>query len=463
MGGDSFLAGAGNDVARRRSGQRPVHLQRAGRGGGRHGRRAGRRGPRRARPGRARRAGDDGRPGGGRHDGHDQAGRTLLVGAPGQAANLEDVTAGGGDDVVAGNAADNDLNGLGGNDTVSGGAGNDVLGGSYGSDSLLGAAGDDVYRFDDTFSVETDTVVELAGEGRDRLDFGGADAGVTVDLAAAGTAVASSANRTVLVARRARQRRSRTSPARRSPTPLTGNAADNRIVGGSGQRHPRRRSGRRHVRVRPGGSGRDRHHRGGGRRRDRRARLRRPRLHRCRHARPRRRLGDARRPSLPHHRGRAGGAGAGARARASAARLRTCCAPARAPSVWRAAPARTRWTAARATTRWTAGWATTRSRAAPATTSSRAASAATRRRAGRATTATASGRRRARRRPTWSRRRPAAAPTCSTSGLLGASVPLTVRLGGSAALAAHAGRTLTAAGGRAGVRGRDRAAPARTT
>ena len=62
---------------------------------------------------------------------------------------------------------------LGGNlglDELRGGSGNDLLIGGTGDDQLIGNAGDDTYQFEIGWGV--DTVVELAGQGFDTIDFG---------------------------------------------------------------------------------------------------------------------------------------------------------------------------------------------------------------------------------------------------------------------------------------------------
>ena len=67
------------------------------------------------------------------------------------------------DNLIIGNASDNNLLGLDGDDTLIGGAGDDALFGSEGADSLVGGSGDDFYDVDDA----GDTLVENADEGDD--------------------------------------------------------------------------------------------------------------------------------------------------------------------------------------------------------------------------------------------------------------------------------------------------------
>ena len=69
-----------------------------------------------------------------------------------------------------------------GNDALIGGLGNDWLNGGNGGDSLTGGNGDDVYAFSGAVGNQADTVVELAGEGIDTLNFAAMTTSVAVDL-----------------------------------------------------------------------------------------------------------------------------------------------------------------------------------------------------------------------------------------------------------------------------------------
>ncbi|MCC6233547.1 MAG: hypothetical protein IT580_12930, partial [Verrucomicrobiales bacterium] len=85
------------------------------------------------------------------------------------------------------------LDGAGGADTLIGTAQFDILVGGEGDDRLEGRGGDDTYRFDADSSLGTDTVVESAGGGTDRLDFSQTTAfGVTVNLGLTTTQVVNS-------------------------------------------------------------------------------------------------------------------------------------------------------------------------------------------------------------------------------------------------------------------------------
>jgi Ca2+-binding RTX toxin-like protein len=97
-------------------------------------------------------------------------GNDLLAGTSGN-----DIISGlGGNDTLTGAAGDDDLTGGAGNDSLNGGAGNDTLSGGDGVDTLTGAAGADVMRGgtgDDVYVYDgTDTIVEGAGEGLDRIN-----------------------------------------------------------------------------------------------------------------------------------------------------------------------------------------------------------------------------------------------------------------------------------------------------
>lgn len=106
---------------------------------------------------------------------------------------ITNVIGGAADDIITGNSLNNNFSGGGGSDTLNGGAGNDTLLGGDGNDTLNGGANDDTLdggagndlltggTGDDTYSCDlasaatnqtslgSDTIVELAGQGNDRI------------------------------------------------------------------------------------------------------------------------------------------------------------------------------------------------------------------------------------------------------------------------------------------------------
>ena len=80
------------------------------------------------------------------------------------ASDIENLTGGGGDDFLRGNANANIIHGGAGNDTIEGGAGNDALYGDAGNDLLYGGAGNDML----VGGAGTDTLV--GGDGDDFID-----------------------------------------------------------------------------------------------------------------------------------------------------------------------------------------------------------------------------------------------------------------------------------------------------
>jgi Ca2+-binding RTX toxin-like protein len=82
---------------------------------------------------------------------------------------IENLIGGSGNDTLYGNAADNAVDGGAGNDTLYGGAGNDVfdwtVGSRGGNDVFYGGTGDDIYVLDSSL----DSVIEYPGEGSDTI------------------------------------------------------------------------------------------------------------------------------------------------------------------------------------------------------------------------------------------------------------------------------------------------------
>ncbi len=95
----------------------------------------------------------------------------------------DDVLLGGdGTDILSGDAGNDTLDGQTGTDTLSGGQGDDTLKASAGGDLLQGGGGNDRYVFDDTADWSGSQVSEVAGEGTDTLDFSGVTANLTFTL-----------------------------------------------------------------------------------------------------------------------------------------------------------------------------------------------------------------------------------------------------------------------------------------
>jgi Ca2+-binding RTX toxin-like protein len=161
--------------------------------------------------------------------------RNLFVAAAGQAANLENVTGGSGNDRLTGNAAAN---------VLLGNAGDDHLVGGDGSDLLQGGIGNDVYTFRavGAAAFETDTVVELAGQGTDKLDFSELSTFVSVNLNS-DTALATHSFRKLVTGGAGQAANLEnaiggsgkdTLIGNAAANVLTGNAGDDTLVGGDG-------------------------------------------------------------------------------------------------------------------------------------------------------------------------------------------------------------------------------------
>jgi Ca2+-binding RTX toxin-like protein len=95
-----------------------------------------------------------------------------------------------GDDLLNGTAADDEINSLGGSDIVNAGAGNDSVDGGDGDDFVRGEDGADTLvagAGDDFLNGGPGDDQMDGGAGLDRVSYGNAPAGVTVNLALAGT------------------------------------------------------------------------------------------------------------------------------------------------------------------------------------------------------------------------------------------------------------------------------------
>jgi Ca2+-binding RTX toxin-like protein len=161
--------------------------------------------------------------------------RVVRTGAAGQAANFERATGGAGNDQLTGNAMQNVLNGGAGNDTLVGLGAADTLEGGSGSDTVRGGVGNDLYVFRNAAASETDTLVELAGQGTDHLTFGDFAAAnpVIVNLTS-DTALATHTNRTVQTGAAGQAANFENVTTGAGHDRLTGNAASNTFNAGMG-------------------------------------------------------------------------------------------------------------------------------------------------------------------------------------------------------------------------------------
>lgn len=134
--------------------------------------------------------------------------------------------------LIGGNGSDLLIGGSG-SDTLDGGIGNDWLNGREGSDVLIGGTGNDVYAFDNGAANQLDTVVELADEGTDLLNFSTLTTGVTVDLTSL-TAIAGMIHRMVVVGEAGQEANFENISGGSGSDMLIGNAANNLIMGNLG-------------------------------------------------------------------------------------------------------------------------------------------------------------------------------------------------------------------------------------
>jgi Ca2+-binding RTX toxin-like protein len=131
------------------------------------------------------------------------------------------------------NATDTFENVTGGSlaDTLTGNALGNALVGGPGNDTLAGAAGDDVYSYTTSAALGIDALVELAGEGADKLDFS-----LTTTLAVAvnlGLATTQVVNANLSLALNAVDTFENVTGGSLNDT-LTGNTLANRLVGNAG-------------------------------------------------------------------------------------------------------------------------------------------------------------------------------------------------------------------------------------
>jgi Ca2+-binding RTX toxin-like protein len=92
------------------------------------------------------------------------------------ATHFERLVGGLGGDILTGNSLPN---------TINGNSGIDTLNGMSGNDTLVGAGGNDTYVFTATSVAETDILTEVAGGGRETLDFSSLLVPVTMNLSSA--------------------------------------------------------------------------------------------------------------------------------------------------------------------------------------------------------------------------------------------------------------------------------------
>ncbi len=133
--------------------------------------------------------------------------------------------------VIDGRSGDDVLNGGGGNDSLIGGTGLDTLVGGPGDDSLRGGSGNDIYRFKTDTPMGSDTIEELALEGKDRLNFDSTlSQAINVNL---GLATAQVINPNLTLTLGAVDTMEYVTGGALNDT-LTGNAKDNSLIGGPG-------------------------------------------------------------------------------------------------------------------------------------------------------------------------------------------------------------------------------------
>lgn len=120
-----------------------------------------------------------------------------------------------------------------GNDTLIGGIGNDYLNAGAGFNTLIGGVGDDVYTFTDATVNQLDTVVELAGEGTDLLNFASVTSAINANLTS-DTALATMSHRIVQTGAEGQAANFENVNGGSANDFITGNALANVIYGNGG-------------------------------------------------------------------------------------------------------------------------------------------------------------------------------------------------------------------------------------
>jgi Ca2+-binding RTX toxin-like protein len=151
--------------------------------------------------------------------------RLVQTAQAGQAAFLEQVTGGAGNDSITGNAAAN---------LLQGGLGNDWFQGMAGNDTLAGGLGDDTYAFGVAAAKQTVTVTELANQGADLLDFSAMPLTQAVKINLGSDTLATAGNLTIKTAALGQFAQWEQATGGAGDDTITGNAAANKLSGGLG-------------------------------------------------------------------------------------------------------------------------------------------------------------------------------------------------------------------------------------
>lgn len=114
--------------------------------------------------------------------------------------------------------------------TVDAGAGNDLISAGAGNETLAGGTGDDTYVFGNAAAAQTITVVELAGQGSETLNFASVTTAITANLTS-DAALAVMTNRTIQTGAAGQAANFENITGGSAGDTLTGNDADNILVG----------------------------------------------------------------------------------------------------------------------------------------------------------------------------------------------------------------------------------------